>query len=158
MLLSMECWWIYWHTIKEYCWIRKTWEGNGWKHVLHHYKFWDNENSSSISRHVTSQNGLPVVKKGKNSDFLTHSPILQPKSQHWFNWISADLRWFTKLQSPAEGCSKDCWVTKKVSREESSKASLAQQRMRMTKIRLWSLRDENSTNTYFILPGVLLWV
>lgn len=76
-------------------------------------KFWDNETSNSVTRHVTSPNGLPVVKKGKTSDFLTRSPILQPKFQHWFDWIFADLRWFTKLQSSAEGCSKDCWVTKK---------------------------------------------
>lgn len=37
----------------------------------------------------------------------------------------------------------------KIRREKSCKASLTQWRVRMTKSRLWSLRDENSTYTVF---------
>lgn len=120
-------------------------------------KLWDNESSGSVTRHVTSQNGLPVVKKGKilisSLTALFFSPISSIDLTGFLQIWDGSLSYKTLLsvvQKTAE------W--QKVSRERSCKASLAQWRMKMTKIRLWSLGDENSTYTYFILPDVLLWV
>lgn len=74
----------------------------------------------------------------------------------WLHFCSSEMvHWAAKL---CWGLFKRLLSDKKVSREESCKASLAQRRMRMTKIRLWSLGDENSTYMCFILPDVLLRV
>lgn len=158
MLLWIDCWWNYWYTIKECCWIRETWQENDWRHST------PLRNSETMRPVVLTPGMLhPRMvclwsRREKNLWFLHSQPYssAQVPALIWLDFCSSEmLHWAAKL---CWGLFKRLLSDKKVSREESCKASLAQRRMRMTKIRLWSLGDENSTYMCFILPDVLLRV